>query len=188
MSGWSSTSGQTQSAYTTGDVDMTDTPLGHSVYLPCFDSIKFADYGKTPSGSSTGSAVAVSAGFSPVSIGTDTVGSLITPSTRAALYCLRPTMGLVSQNGIVPISPFFDTAGPMAKNVADIADLMDVLVEPRLISGEGSYADALTGSFSDIRIGALRPEDWFFGPSLQRPVASATTQIVSLFRLYCFSI
>jgi amidase len=139
-------------------------------YLPCHST----DLAKSPGGSSTGSAVAISAGYSPVAVGTDTGGSLITPGTRAALYTLRPTMGLIPSQGIIPISYLFDTAGPMAKSVVDLANLLDVLVEPR----EFSYTEGLPGNFSDINIGVLRPEDWFFGPSIQRPVESATAQIV----------
>ncbi|KAF8865226.1 amidase signature enzyme [Acephala macrosclerotiorum] len=163
MPGWSAVGGQCQSAYTKGDVDLSDTGLGHS----------------SPGGSSTGSAVAVSAGYAPLSIGTDTGGSLITPALRASLYTLRPTMGLVSQQGIVPLSGLFDTAGPMAKSAIDLANLLDVLVDPSLVAGVGSYADALPGDFSKIKVGVLRPEDWLFGPSLQNPVESATQQMVS---------
>ncbi|CZR55425.1 related to glu/asp-tRNA amidotransferase subunit A [Phialocephala subalpina] len=162
MPGWSAVGGQTQSAYTRGNVDLSDTGLGHS----------------SPGGSSTGSAVAVSAGYSPVSIGTDTGGSLITPATRAALYTIRPTMGLVSQQGVVPISKLFDTVGPMAKSAADLAHLLDVLVEPRLIAGAGSYSDSLPGDFSEIRVGVLRPEDWLFGPDLQRTAEFVRQQMV----------
>ena len=74
--------------------------------------------------------MAVSAGFAPVSIGTETEGSLILPAGRAALYTLRATPGLISTAGIVPISDLFDTAGAMTKTVEDLANLMDVLVPP----------------------------------------------------------
>ncbi|KAL2064596.1 hypothetical protein VTL71DRAFT_3733 [Oculimacula yallundae] len=163
MPGWSAIGGQAQSAYTSGDVDLSDTGLGHT----------------SPAGSSTGSAVAVSAGFSPVALGTDNGGSLITPSTRAALYALRPTSGLVPQSGVVPLSAIFDTVGPMAKSPADLADMLDVLVDPELVKSQGSYSVALTRTFGDIRIGVLNPEEWFFGPALQRLVPSATNQIIS---------
>lgn len=124
--------------------------------------------------------MAISAGYSPIAISTDTGGSIITPSTRAALFALRPSIHLISQRGIVPISPLFDTAGPMAKTVIDLANLLDVLVKPHSIHGKGSFRDALPGSFSDFSIGALNPEKWFFDAGLQRPVASATAQIVKL--------
>ncbi|KAN0114724.1 Amidase signature domain containing protein [Hyaloscypha variabilis] len=161
MPGWSAVGGQTQSAYTVGNVDLTDNGLGHS----------------SPGGSSTGAAVAVSAGLAPIAIGTDTGGSLITPCTRAALYTIRPTMGLVSQQGIIPISYLFDTPGPIAKSPLDLANLLDVLVDPST-NDKGSYAKVLPGKFSEIKIGVLSPKDWFFGPGLQRPAPSAQEQII----------
>ncbi|KAL5331385.1 hypothetical protein ACEPPN_000915 [Leptodophora sp. 'Broadleaf-Isolate-01'] len=133
---------------------------------------------QSPSGSSTWSAVAVSAGYCPIAIGTDTFGSLITtPSTRAALYSLRSTVDLISRRGIIPISELFDTTRPMAKSVVDLANLMDVLVTPG--HKTHSFLDALPGTFKDINIGVLRPEDWFFDSSIQRRIPSASAQIIA---------
>ncbi|PTB49596.1 hypothetical protein M431DRAFT_500069 [Trichoderma harzianum CBS 226.95] len=161
MPGWSALGGQTQSAYTTGDVDLTDCILGHS----------------SPSGSSTCSAVGVSAGYSPLAIGTDTGGSLITPSTRAALYTLRPTMSLVPQDGLIPLSHLFETAGPMAKSPADLANLLDVLVTPKESGKRKFHSQMMAGDFRDFKIGFLSPAKWFFDSDLQRPVPEATAQI-----------
>lgn len=80
--------------------------------------------GGDPRGTSSGSAIAVSAGWAPASLATDTVGSSTTPAGRAALYCLRPTMGLVSTFGMVPGAKSMDTIGPMAKTAYDIALLL----------------------------------------------------------------
>jgi amidase len=66
-----------------------------------------------PGGSSTGSAVAVAAGFSTLAVGCDTIGSLITPANRAALYALKPTVGEVPMNGIFTLSKSFDSVGGM---------------------------------------------------------------------------
>lgn len=88
-------------------------------------------------------------------------------------------MGLVSQSGLIPISPLFDTAGPMAKSVADLANLLDVMAVPGARKGDHLYADVLTGCIRNMKLGVLRPEDWYFGPDLQRPVEMASTQIVS---------
>ncbi len=54
-----------------------------------------------------------------------------TPLTRAALFSIRPTLGLVSHEGTIPVSKLFDTAGPMAKSVEDLANLLDILVDPK---------------------------------------------------------
>jgi len=80
-----------------------------------------------PSGSSSGSAVAVAAGLCTVSIGTETSGSIISPAGVCGVVGLKPTIGLVSGHGIIPISSTFDTAGPMSRNVRDTAVLLGVL-------------------------------------------------------------
>jgi amidase len=77
--------------------------------------------GADPSGSSTGSAVAVAAGYVPLVIGTETCGSIISPSAAAGIVGLKPTVGWVSRSGIIPVAPSQDTAGPMARTVADAA-------------------------------------------------------------------
>ena len=72
---------------------------------------------QNPMGSSSGPAVGVSAGYAPISIGTETDGSLVLPANRAALYTLKPTIPFISREGIVPISSFCDSAGPMTSSV-----------------------------------------------------------------------
>lgn len=79
------------------------------------------------SGSSSGSAVAVSARFVPISIGTETDGSLMSPAIANAIVAMKPTVGLVSRSGILPISHIQDTAGPMANSVADAAYLLSAI-------------------------------------------------------------
>ena len=159
MCGWSAIRGQTQSAYTQGDVDPRDMGLGHS----------------SPGGSSTGSAVGVSAGYSPFALGTDTCGSLIGPSTGAALYTIRPTLGLVSQDDIIPVSKSCDTAGPMTKSVPDLANLLDILVSEETVSN--TYTKLLPGKWGDLRVGVLDPDEWFYDSDYQRPVPTASLQI-----------
>jgi amidase len=80
-----------------------------------------------PYGSSTGSAVAVKLGIVPLSIGTETNGSLMAPAYQCQITSFKPSFGLISKHGIIPISPTQDTAGPMANSVYDCALLMDVL-------------------------------------------------------------
>ncbi len=82
---------------------------------------------KDPSGSSSGSAVSVSINLAPVAIGTETGGSIMSPSMQNGVVGLKPTIGLVSRNGIVPISSTLDTAGPIAKNVYDVATLLSAI-------------------------------------------------------------
>ncbi len=99
-SGWSSRGGQTKNPY----------------YLD-----------RSPSGSSSGSGSAVAANLCTVAIGTETDGSVIAPSSNCGLVGIKPTVGLLSRSGIIPISKTQDTAGPMARTVKDAAILLGVL-------------------------------------------------------------
>ena len=83
---------------------------------------------RNPCGSSSGSAVAVAANLCIVAIGTETDGSVICPSQTNSIVGIKPTIGLVSRMGIIPISHNQDTAGPMARTVQDAALLLNVMV------------------------------------------------------------
>jgi amidase len=80
-----------------------------------------------PGGSSSGSAVAVAAGLCAAAIGTETSGSLLSPATQNGLVTVKPTVGLISRAGIIPIAPSQDTAGPLTRTVRDAAILLNVL-------------------------------------------------------------
>ena len=82
---------------------------------------------QNPSGSSSGSGVAVSANLTAGAIGTETNGSIISPSVSNGVVGLKPTVGLVSRSGIIPISHTQDTAGPMTRTVADAAAILSVI-------------------------------------------------------------
>ena len=99
-SGWSSRGGQTRNPYVLG---------------------------RNPSGSSSGSASSVSSNFCAVSIGTETDGSVISPASSCGIVGMKPTVGLVSRSGIIPISKTQDTAGPMARTVRDAAILLGAM-------------------------------------------------------------
>lgn len=79
-------------------------------------------------GSSTGSAAAVAMNFATASIGTETSGSILSPAIQNSIVGIKPTVGLISRTGIIPFSYSQDTAGPMAKTVADTAVLLEALV------------------------------------------------------------
>ena len=78
-------------------------------------------------GSSSGSGAAIAAGFAVVAVGTETSGSILHPSARNSLVGIKPTVGLISRSGIIPIATSQDTAGPMARTVEDAAILLGVL-------------------------------------------------------------
>ncbi len=103
ISGWSSRGGQTRNPYALD---------------------------RSPSGSSSGSGAAVAANLCTVAIGTETDGSIISPSSINGIVGLKPTVGLVSRSGIIPIAASQDTAGPMARTVADAAAVLTAIAGP----------------------------------------------------------
>jgi amidase len=108
-SGYSSLGGQVKNPYAPTLVDDRGIPV------------------VLPGGSSSGSAVAVAAGLCAASIGTETSGSLLNPASQNGLVTVKPTVGLISRAGILPISHSQDTAGPMTRTVRDAAMLLNVL-------------------------------------------------------------
>lgn len=88
---------------------------------------------RNPCGSSAGTGTAIAASLATVGIGTETDGSILCPASMAGLVGLKPTLGLVSRSGIIPIAHSQDTAGPMARNVADAAALLTAMAgsDPR---------------------------------------------------------
>ncbi len=83
----------------------------------------------SPGGSSSGSAVAVAAGLAAVAIGTETSGSLLVPASQNGIVTVKPTVGLISRAGIIPIAHSQDTAGPLTRTVRDAAILLNVLAQ-----------------------------------------------------------
>lgn len=83
---------------------------------------------RTPCGSSAGSGVAVSANLAALAVGTETDGSIVCPAAMNGIVGIKPTLGLISRSGIIPIAHSQDTAGPMARTVTDAALLLNVMV------------------------------------------------------------
>src|SRR6185436_18230390 len=118
---------------------------------------------RTPSGSSSGSAVAVAANLIAAAIGTETDGSIVSPSAANGIVGIKPTVGLVSRFGIVPISHSQDTAGPMTRTVTDAAILLAAMAgaDPEdsatRRSSAHDYARALdAGGLKGARLGIVR--------------------------------
>ena len=103
------------------------------------------------SGSSSGSAAAVAAGLAPAAIGTETNGSIVSPASACGIVGFKPTVGLISGTGIIPITHWQDTAGPMTLTVKDAALLMQVLADNFTTDFK---PDALKGA----RLGVVRSE------------------------------
>jgi amidase len=120
---------------------------------------------RNPCGSSSGSGAAVAASYAAGALGTETDGSVVCPSSVNGLVGLKPSIGLVSRTGVVPISHSQDTPGPMARTVRDVAVMLSAMVgadpaDPATAAAQphdyaaGLSADALAG----LRIAVLRPE------------------------------
>ncbi len=118
-------------------------------------------------GSSSGSGAAVASGFAAAAIGTETSGSILSPASANSVVGIKPTVGLVSRYGIIPISHSQDTAGPMAKSVADAAILLGFLagVDERDPATRANVSGACRNyrqfldpdGLAGARIGVLRP-------------------------------
>jgi amidase len=142
------------------------------------------DLALTPSGSSSGTAVAVALDMAPLGVGTETDGSVISPAVHQSLVGVKPTLGLISRDGILPIAPSQDTAGPMAATVADAAALLAVMAGPDpaddATSAAGPGAEALgswapdTHGLGGARLVLVRPRSVPGGdPGSRRPVDGA---------------
>lgn len=137
------------------------------------------DLDRTPCGSSSGSAAAVAADLVPISLGTETDGSILCPGSVCSVAGIKPTVGLTSRSGVIPISHTQDTVGPFGRSVADAALLLGAITgvdpnDPATAAGEGrsrsDYArfldnDGLRGT----RIGV--PREHFFGGNAEADAA-----------------
>jgi amidase len=141
---------------------------------------------RNPCGSSSGTGSAVAASLTAVGVGTETDGSIVCPSSVAALVGIKPTVGLVGRSGIVPISHSQDTAGPMTRTVADAAILLTALAgaDPRdpatnRSAGRGSdYSKALNAdALKGARIGVARKRFFGYSPATDRVIEAAIAEM-----------
>ncbi len=147
---------------------------------------------RTPSGSSGGTGASIAAGYATLGLGTDTGGSVRGPSTSNGIVGLKPTHGLLSRDGIIPLALSFDTGGPMARSVSDIAVVLGVMtgVDPAdaaTSKSQGKFETDYTkhlnaGALKGARIGIARdflgqdPEvDWVIEASLAAMRAAGAT-------------
>jgi amidase len=122
---------------------------------------------RSPGGSSSGSGAGVAAGLAPLALGTETDGSILCAAAACGVVGIKPTVGLISRTGIVPVASSQDTAGPLARSVADAALLLELLAaggvdpeDPATVSRPnviGSFRQAaLSGDTSGYRVGVVR--------------------------------
>ena len=141
---------------------------------------------RNPCGSSSGTGAAISANLAVVGVGTETDGSIVCPSAANGLVGIKPTVGLVSRSGIIPIAHSQDTAGPMARTVADAAALLSAMAGP---DPRDPATKPSTGRISDYtkvlnrdalrgaRIGVARKRYFGYSPSADRVVEAAIEEM-----------
>src|SRR5262249_30438501 len=144
---------------------------------------------RNPSGSSSGSGAAVAANLAAAAIGTETDGLIVSPSTNNSLVGIKPTLGLLSRAGIVPISHSQDTAGPMTRTVADAAALLAAMAgvdasDPATTTGStrrpaaGDYARALAADgLNGARIGVVRNKLFGYSAAADRAADAAIAEM-----------
>ena len=141
---------------------------------------------RNPCGSSSGTGAAVSANLAAAGVGTETDGSIVCPSHACSLVGIKPTVGLVSRSGIVPISHTQDTAGPMARSVADAAALLTALagVDPSdgaTAAGRGKATDYTKfldpNGLKGARIGVARAKLFGYSPYADALVEAAVKEM-----------
>ncbi len=147
----------------TGKLNMHEFAFGVTNENPHFgDAHNPWDTNRITGGSSGGSAAAVAAGLSVASLGTDTGGSIRTPSSLCGVVGLKPTFGRVSKHGVVPLSWSLDHVGPIARSVEDVAILLEAIAghdmkDPTSKKREiGSYRNALASGTRGLRAGVVR--------------------------------
>ena len=157
--GWSPIGGQTQSAYIEGGVRHDDLIFGHS----------------TPGGSSSGSAVGVSAGFSPISLGSETDGSTIGPAHRAGLFALKIGSTRVSTRGVFRLTSL-DSVGALAKSTEDISTLLNSIMKPDNAVKEKPSRQT---QWKDLGVGFVDPTLWRLPDSICAKNTTVAQEIVS---------
>ena len=150
-----------QSPYIRGGFRPGEKQKGETVRPYILTLLLNAKKAQAPGSSSTGSAVGVAAGFAPLSLGTETSGSLTTPASRAVLYSLKLTPGIVNMEGVWQVSASFDAVGGMAKSTLDLALLSDVLLQstdplrPSLANSRHKTCNGISVGFVDIELWRL---------------------------------
>jgi amidase len=160
-SGWSSVGGQTRNPY---------------------------DTARNPCGSSSGSAVAVAANLTMVAVGTETDGSVVCPAGINGIVGIKPTLGLLSRSGIIPIAHSQDTAGPMGRSVRDAAILLGAMAgtdasdpaSAAMVDAPGGFTSNLTADgLAGKRIGVIRS---FYGAGSNPGVDALFEQSIELLK------
>ena len=170
-----------------GKTNMDEFAMGSSNENSAFKNTRNPwDLERVPGGSSGGSAAAVAAGMAPVSLGSDTGGSIRQPAAFCGLVGLKPTYGLVSRFGLVAFGSSLDQIGPFSKDVKDCAMTLEVIqgmdpLDSTSFRGEykSGYLDSLDGGVKGMKIGV--PKE-FFQSGLDPEIAASFRSAIETFR------
>jgi amidase len=112
--------------------------------------------------------VGVSAGYAPLALGTESVGSIVMPACRAGLYALKPTLNSVYMDGVFKTSAELDVVGGLTRSASDLATLSYCALtqEKQDLLPKGGYHKYLTKNFDSLRIGFLDPTKWSLHPDI----------------------
>ena len=142
---------------------------------------------RNPCGSSSGTGTAIAANLAAIGVGTETDGSIVCPSGANGLVGIKPTVGLISRAGIIPISRTQDTAGPMARTVADAALLLgamagadprDAITRRAAARPHPEYTRSLdAGALKGARIGVARKQYFGYSPAADRVIEQAIADL-----------
>ena len=167
-----------------GKANMSEFASGAAISSYGGQMLNPHDLARAPGGSSGGPGIAVAAAYAVIGLGTDTGGSIRNPSNANGIAGLKPTHGLTSRDGIIPLALSFDTAGPMARSVSDIATVLGLLTgidaaDPATSKSEGHFETDYTKhlnarALSGARVGIARDflgqdedVDWIVEVSLE---------------------
>lgn len=112
-------------------------------------------------------------------MGTETIGSIVTPSTRAALYALKPTVGIQDSTGLYCMTEFFDSPGPMAKSAADVRVLTEILL------GRKFDLPVKSNIWEGIEVGFLDPKLWKMADDFCTQFEGTAEQMVCSSNQFC---
>ena len=157
-----------------GTANMDEFACGSSGETSCFGPTKNpAAPDRVPGGSSSGSAASVAAGFCDASLGSDTGGSIRNPASHCGVSAIKPTYGHVSRYGLIDLAMSLDQIGPIARDTATLASVLDVIAghDPRDATsikdgGAGSYSKNLNDDLSGLKVGAAQEFEELTDPKI----------------------
>lgn len=169
-----------------GKTNMDEFAMGNTGETSYFGSTKNPlSKELTPGGSSSGSAAAVASGQAVISLGSDTGGSIRQPAAFCGVTGFKPTYGTVSRYGLIAHASSLDQIGPIARDVKDLAAIMDIIAGQDVMDGttlptEKGFLDALSGDVKGLKIGI--PTEWFCANGLDSEVAKTVKSVAEVLK------